>query len=167
MPIERKWLNPPARRNAAEHVIAKFGGQTRLARLLGKPQSSIEHWARIGFIPKKWHEKVLNLARHDGVPITRGELRRRNDGKNRGPTGRNVIRDGSSVSRAIAVLRERGAPLRLETIVEQILEKFNQPVNKGTLGGMLAAYVKAEQMFCRPERGKYGLIEWADDSDSG
>jgi DNA-binding transcriptional regulator YdaS (Cro superfamily) len=32
--------------NPAERVIHRFGGQSALARLLGKRQSTIEHWAQ-------------------------------------------------------------------------------------------------------------------------
>ena len=37
--------------NAAERIIRRFGGQSALAALLGKRQSTIEHWARTGRCP--------------------------------------------------------------------------------------------------------------------
>ena len=48
--------------NSAQRIIAKFGGQTSLARLLGRGQSTVQHWANRGAIPKNWHQKILDLA---------------------------------------------------------------------------------------------------------
>ena len=51
----------------AQRVIRRFGGQTALAQLLGKRQSTVEHWARTGRIPAQWHQPLLALARQRGV----------------------------------------------------------------------------------------------------
>src|SRR5215472_3474624 len=51
----------------AERVIQRFGGQTALARLLGRQQSTVEHWAATGRIPAQWHEPLMALARERGV----------------------------------------------------------------------------------------------------
>ena len=53
--------------NAAERIIARFGGQSVLARLLGRRQSTIQHWARTGSIPAQWHRVLMVLARERGV----------------------------------------------------------------------------------------------------
>jgi myo-inositol-1-phosphate synthase len=53
--------------NPAERVIRRFGGQSALAQLLGKRQSTVEHWARTGRIPAQWHQPLLALARQRGV----------------------------------------------------------------------------------------------------
>jgi myo-inositol-1-phosphate synthase len=53
--------------NPAERVIRRFGGQSALARLLSRRQSTVEHWARLGRIPAQWHERLLTLARERGV----------------------------------------------------------------------------------------------------
>jgi len=55
--------------NAAQRVIARFGGQAPLARLLGKRQSTVEHWAKTGRIPTQWHRTLLALARERGVML--------------------------------------------------------------------------------------------------
>ncbi len=60
--------------NTAEHVIKKFGGQTALAMLLGKAQSTVAHWAKTGHIPSKWHGKLLQLATANGVALEASEL---------------------------------------------------------------------------------------------
>jgi myo-inositol-1-phosphate synthase len=55
--------------NPAERVIHRFGGQSALARLLGKRQSTVEHWAQTGRIPAQWHQKLLALARERGINL--------------------------------------------------------------------------------------------------
>jgi hypothetical protein len=49
---------------AAEQIIGKFGNQTRLAQALGTRQSTISHWRQTGYIPKRWHAKILAAAEH-------------------------------------------------------------------------------------------------------
>jgi myo-inositol-1-phosphate synthase len=55
--------------NAAEQIISRFGGQSALAGLLGRRQSTVEHWAKTGRIPSQWHEPLLKLARERGVNV--------------------------------------------------------------------------------------------------
>src|SRR6201986_4772148 len=55
--------------NPAERVIRRFGGQSALARLLGKRQSTVEHWAQTGRIPAQWHQPLLALARQRGITL--------------------------------------------------------------------------------------------------
>ncbi|MDO8717197.1 MAG: bifunctional 3,4-dihydroxy-2-butanone-4-phosphate synthase/GTP cyclohydrolase II [Dehalococcoidales bacterium] len=56
--------------NTAERVIKKFGTQTQLAKLIGKRQSTVQHWAKTGIIPSKWQGFLLNLADANGIPLT-------------------------------------------------------------------------------------------------
>src|SRR5262245_6319390 len=53
--------------NPAERVIRRFGGQSALAALLGKRQSTIEHWASTGRIPAQWHGPLMSVARGRGI----------------------------------------------------------------------------------------------------
>ncbi|HWO72450.1 MAG TPA: inositol-3-phosphate synthase [Dehalococcoidia bacterium] len=53
----------------AERVIRRFGGQSALAALLGRRQSTVEHWARTGRIPAQWHQPLMSLARQRGVVL--------------------------------------------------------------------------------------------------
>ena len=53
--------------NSAETIINRFGGQSRLAKLLGKRQSTIQHWASTGRIPAQWHQPLMSLARQKGT----------------------------------------------------------------------------------------------------
>ncbi len=55
--------------NPAQHIIARFGGQTALASLLGKRQSTIEHWASTGRVPAQWHGPLMSLARQKGIVL--------------------------------------------------------------------------------------------------
>ncbi|HKW71617.1 MAG TPA: inositol-3-phosphate synthase [Candidatus Dormibacteraeota bacterium] len=55
--------------NAAERVIRRFGGQSALAQLLGRTQSTVEHWASTGWIPAQWHQPLMSLARSRGVAL--------------------------------------------------------------------------------------------------
>jgi myo-inositol-1-phosphate synthase len=56
-------------KNPAERVIRRFGGQSALAQLLGKRQSTVEHWAKTGRVPAQWHQPLLALARQRGVNL--------------------------------------------------------------------------------------------------
>jgi len=53
----------------ADIVIEKFGGQTALARLIGKGQSTVQHWAKTGNIPTKWQPELLRVARGHGIDL--------------------------------------------------------------------------------------------------
>src|SRR3954452_19921794 len=53
----------------AEAIIRRFGGQSALASLLGRRQSTIEHWASTGRIPAQWHQPLMSLARQRGVVL--------------------------------------------------------------------------------------------------
>ncbi len=55
--------------NPAERVIRRFGGQSALAALLGRRQSTIQYWAKTGRIPARWQGVLLRLARERGVPL--------------------------------------------------------------------------------------------------
>ena len=55
--------------NPAEKVIAKFGSQSEVARLIGKRQSTVQHWATKGIIPAKWHSTLLALAAERGLSL--------------------------------------------------------------------------------------------------
>ena len=55
--------------NNARQIIDRFGGQSALAALLGKRQSTVQHWARTGRIPSQWHERLLELAFQQGISL--------------------------------------------------------------------------------------------------
>lgn len=60
--------------NAAQRVIEKFGGQTDLAALIGKGQSTVSHWAKTGIIPAKWRPELLKLASTNNISLDASEF---------------------------------------------------------------------------------------------
>ena len=58
----------------AKEIIDKFGGQSALARRLGKGQSTVAYWAKTGIIPARWQAQLMGVAIKDGVHITAKDL---------------------------------------------------------------------------------------------
>lgn len=65
----------------ADYVITKFGGIRPLARMLGIDHSSVQRWTRPlskrgsgGLIPSRHHQRILTLAREQGVEIDAANL---------------------------------------------------------------------------------------------
>jgi myo-inositol-1-phosphate synthase len=56
-------------KNSAEQIINRFGGQSSLASLLGRRQSTVQHWVKTGRIPSQWHGPLLKLAREKRIPL--------------------------------------------------------------------------------------------------
>ncbi|MEW6616588.1 MAG: P63C domain-containing protein [Thermodesulfobacteriota bacterium] len=52
----------------SSRIIDKFGGQSALAKLLNKRQSTIRHWY-INGIPAKWQIPLIDLAKKHGVSL--------------------------------------------------------------------------------------------------
>jgi len=59
--------NMNKQKNSAEQIINRFGGQSSLASLLGRRQSTVQHWVKIRRIPSQWHKPLLTLARKKGI----------------------------------------------------------------------------------------------------
>ena len=60
--------------NAAQMIVEKFGGQTALAKLIGKGPSTVQYWTKSGAIPAKWQARLLVLAREHGVELTASDF---------------------------------------------------------------------------------------------
>jgi hypothetical protein len=60
--------------NSAQRVIDKFGGQSRLASLLGRTPSTVQYWANSGSIPTKWQGRLLALAKEQGIELYPGDF---------------------------------------------------------------------------------------------
>ena len=56
-------------RSPAEQIVQRFGGQSSLADLLGKRQSTVQHWTKTGRIPSQWHGRLLQLAHEKGIAL--------------------------------------------------------------------------------------------------
>lgn len=54
---------------SAKRIIEKFGGQTALAELIGKRQSTVAYWAKVGAVPMKWQSTLLELAAEKGLDL--------------------------------------------------------------------------------------------------
>jgi hypothetical protein len=55
--------------SAAARIIEKFGGQTALADAIGKPQSTVQYWAKAGNIPPKWHVPIIKAAQIKNIEL--------------------------------------------------------------------------------------------------
>lgn len=55
-------------------IIERFGGQSALARLIGKGPSTVQYWAKTGRIPAKWQPTLLELAAAEGINLDPSEL---------------------------------------------------------------------------------------------
>ena len=58
----------------AKDIINLFGSQTSLAAALGKSQSTISYWSKVGVIPAKWQEPLLRLARERGIDLSANDF---------------------------------------------------------------------------------------------
>src|SRR5579859_276289 len=60
--------------SSAQRVVAKFGGQSALANMLGRKQSTVQYWVKTGVIPAKWHGQLLRLAHEKAIDLQPQEL---------------------------------------------------------------------------------------------
>jgi hypothetical protein len=51
-------------------IVDLFGGQTSLAKLIGKNQSTVGYWVKAGTIPAKWQPKLIELAKIQGIHLS-------------------------------------------------------------------------------------------------
>ena len=54
----------------AQRVVSKFGGQSALAKLLDKRQSTVQHWVKVGRVPAKWQQPLLALAKEHQIDLS-------------------------------------------------------------------------------------------------
>ena len=60
--------------NRVESLIARFGSQSELARLMDTKQSTVQYWATTGRIPAKWHKKIVEAGNSIGLNVDPLEL---------------------------------------------------------------------------------------------
>lgn len=60
--------------NRVDSVIARFGSQSEIARLLETSQSTVQYWSSKGRIPAKWHSKIVDAGKAVGLTIDPLEL---------------------------------------------------------------------------------------------
>lgn len=74
-----------------------------------------------------------------------------------------VLRQGSAVARAREAMLQHRAPMHIDDLLT-VLGKENTRVNKASLTGSLAAYVRRNEIFSRTAPNTYGLLELGHDS---
>ncbi|MBA2551267.1 MAG: hypothetical protein H0V13_09505, partial [Nocardioidaceae bacterium] len=55
-------------------VVTKFGGQSALARRIGRRPSVVAYWVKASTIPSRWHPVLLQIAAAEGIYLTANEL---------------------------------------------------------------------------------------------
>lgn len=60
--------------STAATVIQKFGGIRPMARIIGKPASTVQGWMEAGYIPSRHLAGVLSAAEANGIGLTCEEL---------------------------------------------------------------------------------------------
>jgi P63C domain len=68
------WISTLEAEMSAKIVIDKFGGQSALAAMIGKGQSTIAYWKKSGSVPAKWQAKLLELAAEKGIDLQPGDF---------------------------------------------------------------------------------------------
>lgn len=59
----------------AARVIARFGGVRKLQRALGHPNpTTVQGWKERGWIPSKHHQRVLEVARENGIELSANDF---------------------------------------------------------------------------------------------
>lgn len=58
----------------ATAIIERFGGQSALARLIGKGQSTVAYWAKSGVIPSKWVPTLIELANDRNLNLSASDF---------------------------------------------------------------------------------------------
>ena len=58
----------------ADRVIERFGGQSALARLIGKGPSTVQYWSKAGRIPPKWHPMLMQLADREAISLSASDF---------------------------------------------------------------------------------------------
>lgn len=56
--------------NTASGIIDRFGGASRLARILSKPTRTVQSWKEVGRIPAQHQQAVLEAAMRAAIPLT-------------------------------------------------------------------------------------------------
>jgi len=51
------------------HIFERFGGVRPLARAVGAPHTTVHYWSRNGFIPRWWHDRVIQAAQAQNIDV--------------------------------------------------------------------------------------------------
>lgn len=129
--------------NAAKLVIERFGGQSKLAELIGKRQSTVAYWAKTGTVPAGWRVKLLKLAVENGINLTAADF----------DAEVNVLQDDNSLELRKAthwgelMLGDIPIPCYVLEDGQRIFSLKGVVVAlTGTEGGQLAEYIKVRSI---------------------
>lgn len=71
MTTDPKFFTDEQRQTIARNIIAKFGGVTALAKILGhRHVTTVSSWWRVGIIPTKHQQDLFVLAPSLGVDLS-------------------------------------------------------------------------------------------------
>ena len=69
---------------------------------------------------------------------------------------------GTIRQHALEVLTSAGEPMTGDRLTAAINDLSGTTYTKASIVGMVAAYVRKKDTFCRPEDGMYGLLDWTE-----
>jgi len=125
-------------------VIDKFGGQSALARLLGKRQSTVQHWYVNG-IPAKWQAPLLELANEKGIDLKADDFIGGLSADAVSATAENLPVIPKATHWGELQIGEASLPCYVLDNGERVFSLKGVVVGLiGTEGGQLAEYVKAK-----------------------
>lgn len=80
------------------------------------------------------------------------------------PEDSNLEKSGKSIREEVVeavtqILRDQGAPMRIQDIHSEFLRRELPLPGRGTPGN-IAAHLVDREIFTRPRRGTFGLVEW-------
>ena len=96
----------------------------------------------------------LVRGRRTSVPSVTAHSAPRLDPQSKPPV-ENSIR-----SKAVQILREHRSPMGGAELTDAVNERFSSTYSKASLVGEVARLVRRRETFARPEKGRYGLLEW-------
>ena len=75
-----------------------------------------------------------------------------------------TVQSGSQGEKVRKVLADAGEPVHIDEIMSRLGIENTVPA-KNSLAGSLSRYVRQGQIFTRPARGTFGLVEWSNESE--
>jgi hypothetical protein len=132
--------------NSAKKIIELFGGQSALAELINKRQSTVGYWAKKGTIPAAWHGKLLHLAREQGLELLPGDFVSMPDN-----TDKDLLPAESEYPTAThwgeLTIGDKGIPCYVLSNGDRVFSLKGVVVGLiGTEGGQLAEYLKVKAL---------------------
>ncbi len=105
-------------------VVAKFGGQSALAKALGINQSAIAYWVKRNGIPAKWHAVLLKIAIDKAIPLEATDLVSRAPARTADPRQRANLapqddpKDGSLPGHPFLFYTAASGAIKVQVVVE-------------------------------------------------